>query len=177
MRPSASTFKATTCLINWHCHSIWSVHLLWNIKCFFSYWWWEDNTSWDVYHWKWNLYLWSVWTTSKSTFATHPWHQLVLHLTSVWIILMMRKLMNQTLCLLMKSSHRPGLKWYSRDKSYENRFFNIIMRSFWKSDEVLNDESFIRWMAKQLDYNTCRLRSILNSYGQDTKPWHILSEN
>lgn len=109
--PQLRLLKQLTCLINWHWHSKWSVHLLWNIKCFFSYWWWEDNTSWDVYHWKWNLYLWSVWTISKSTFATHPWH-----LTSVWIILLMRKLMNQTLCLLMKPSHRRGIKKFRKTR-------------------------------------------------------------
>ena len=82
-----------------------------------------------------------------------------------------------------------------RDHIFENRFKESVLMKI-KSDlkgrffkhnalkfldetfgEALNDDRFLRWLAKNLDYKTYRLKALLKSYKQQQQTRHALSDD
>ena len=61
----------------------------------------------------------------------------------------------------------------------KGRFFKHNAAKFFDEDfgEAVNDNRFLRWLAKSLDYKTYRLRALLKSYKQQQQTRHALSDD
>ena len=65
------------------------------------------------------------------------------------------------------------------ESDLKGRFFKHNATKFLDETfaEALNDNRFLRWLAKNLDYKTYRLKALLKSYKQQQQTRHALSDD